>query len=48
MFVAVPRVYEKVEERLKEAAMQAPAFLTPFRNWAKRIGTEVAARRIKF
>ena len=38
-FFAVPRVWEKFEEKLKEAAAVAPAFATKLSTWAKGYGT---------
>ena len=38
-FFAVPRVWEKFEERLKEIAASKPGFLQSISNWAKGYGT---------
>ena len=38
-FFAVPRVWEKFEERLKAAAAEAPAIATKISAWAKGYGT---------
>lgn len=38
-FFAVPRVWEKFEEKLKEAAAQAPALAQKISAWAKGYGT---------
>jgi len=37
-FFAVPRVWEKFEERLKEAAASKPAILQSISGWAKGYG----------
>ena len=39
IFLGVPRVWEKMEERLKELASQAPSFLQKISGWAKTKGT---------
>ena len=39
VFFAVPRVWEKFEEKLKEAASQAPAIATKISTWAKGYGS---------
>jgi len=39
MFLAVPRVWEKFEEKLKEIASTKPAFLQSISGWAKGYGT---------
>lgn len=39
MFFAVPRVWEKFEDKLKEVAAQAPAIATKISGWAKGYGT---------
>lgn len=39
VFLAVPRVWEKMEERLKEIAAQAPTILQKLSGWAKGKGT---------
>ena len=40
LFLAVPRVWEKFEERLKSAAKSKPAVLQSISNWAKGYGYE--------
>ena len=37
-FFAVPRVWEKFEERLKEAAATKPGFVQSISGWAKSYG----------
>lgn len=39
MFLAVPRVWEKFEEKLKEIAASKPAILQSLSGWAKGYGT---------
>ena len=39
MFLAVPRVWEKMEEKLKEIGAQAPTILQKVSTWAKGKGT---------
>jgi long-chain-fatty-acid--CoA ligase ACSBG len=39
MFLAVPRVWEKFEEKLKEIASTKPAILQSLSGWAKQYGT---------
>ena len=39
IFLAVPRVWEKFEDRLKEVASQAPALAQKLSGWAKGYGT---------
>ena len=39
MFLAVPRVWEKFEEKLKEIAASKPAVLQSLSGWAKQYGT---------
>ena len=38
MFLAVPRIWEKFEEKLKEVAAQTPSFLQAVSGWAKGQG----------
>jgi long-chain-fatty-acid--CoA ligase ACSBG len=40
IFFAVPRVWEKFEEKLKEIASTKPAFLQSISGWAKGYGTQ--------
>jgi long-subunit acyl-CoA synthetase (AMP-forming) len=39
MFLAVPRVWEKFEEKLKEIAATKPAILQSLSGWAQGYGT---------
>lgn len=39
MFLAVPRIWEKFEEKLKEIAASKPGFLQSISGWAKSYGT---------
>lgn len=45
--MAVPRVYEKMEEKLKEIAAQAPGFLQRLSGWAKSKGTAHCEARLQ-
>lgn len=47
MFLAVPRVWEKFEEKLKEIAASKPAFLQSISGWAKGYGTANVQARLK-
>lgn len=38
LFLAVPRVWEKFEEKLKEIAASKPAILQSLSGWAKGLG----------
>ena len=40
VFFAVPRVWEKFEERMKEAGAQAGSLARSLANWAKSKGYE--------
>jgi len=39
LFMGVPRVWEKIEEKLKELASKSPGFLQRISTWAKSKGT---------
>jgi long-subunit acyl-CoA synthetase (AMP-forming) len=47
IFMAVPRVFEKMEEKLKEIATQAPGILQRLSGWAKSKGTAHSDSRIQ-
>ncbi|CAI2358866.1 unnamed protein product [Moneuplotes crassus] len=47
IFLAVPRVYEKMEEKLKEIASQAPGVLQRLSNWAKTKGAAHTEARLQ-
>ena len=47
MFLAVPRVWEKFEEKLKEIAASKPAILQSLSGWAKGYGTLNTAAKMK-
>lgn len=47
MFFAVPRVWEKFEEKLKEIAASKPAFLQSISGWAKGYGTANVQARLR-
>lgn len=47
MFLAVPRVWEKFEEKLKEIAASKPKFLQNISGWAKSYGTQNVEARQK-
>ena len=47
MFLAVPRVWEKFEEKLKEIAASKPGFLQSISGWAKGYGTANTIARQK-
>lgn len=38
MFLAVPRIWEKFEDKLKEIAASKPGFLQSVSGWAKGLG----------
>ena len=40
MFLAVPRIWEKFEDRLKAIAAEKPAFLQSISGWAKGYGAD--------
>jgi long-chain-fatty-acid--CoA ligase ACSBG len=44
IFFAVPRVYEKFEEKMKELGQTKPALVQSIANWAKAHGAEGVAR----
>ncbi len=47
-FFGVPRVYEKIQEKLQEAAAQRGAISKTVAAWAKRQGTEYHVNRRKY
>jgi long-chain-fatty-acid--CoA ligase ACSBG len=46
-FLGVPRVYEKIEEKLKSVAATKPGWMQAISGWAKRIGTQASDAMIK-
>jgi len=44
MFLAVPRIWEKFEDRLKAIAAEKPQFLQSISGWAKGYGYEKVLR----
>jgi len=47
LFIAVPRVWEKFEEKLKEAAAKAPSLMKSISAWAKGHGYDRVMRASK-
>ena len=47
MFLAVPRIWEKFEEKLKEIASTKPAILQNLSGWAKGYGTLNTQAKLK-
>jgi len=47
LFFAVPRVWEKFEDKLKEIASEKPQFLQNISGWAKGYGTSATEARMK-
>jgi len=43
MFVAVPRIWEKFEEKMKGMAASKPAIVTAISGWAKGYGAQKVA-----
>lgn len=45
-FLGVPRVWEKMEEKMKSVGMKASAFRRRVASWAKEVGLQTNLKRM--